>query len=283
MVLDNRQLGADMAFLLLLFMALVSYVFGRCALRVLYGSRQAQEMTHTDCFLTGGIIVIGLAGAAHVGAVFSGRSFSDCVIWFGGMTVALLFASAAVLWRDWHGKMKRKGTTIYAGRKRPEGPAAAAFAVFTLLALLQLVWVAAAGQVYRQGDMTVETVNSFLTENAIYQVNPMTGQAYEAGIPLRLKVLCLPTFYGILCRIFGLSAWQVVWTVMPAIVLLGAYCAYYGLSKRLFPASLFKRGVFMAAVALLFWVGDYMYGMDGFGLLHSGFRGTTVRAVILLP
>ena len=26
-----------------------------------------------------------------------------------------------------------------------------------------------------------------------------------------------------------------------------------------------------------------MYGMDGFGVMHSGFRGVTIRAAILLP
>ena len=39
----------------------------------------------------------------------------------------------------------------------------------------------------------------------------------------------------------------------------------------------------MLAVALLYSVGDYMFGMDGFGVLHSGFRGVTIRAAILLP
>ena len=31
------------------------------------------------------------------------------------------------------------------------------------------------------GDMTVETVNTFLRENAVYTVNPLTGTAYSMG------------------------------------------------------------------------------------------------------
>ena len=39
----------------------------------------------------------------------------------------------------------------------------------------------------------------------------------------------------------------------------------------------------MLFVAAVFCVGDYMYGMDGFGILYSGFRGVTIRNVVLLP
>lgn len=39
----------------------------------------------------------------------------------------------------------------------------------------------------------------------------------------------------------------------------------------------------MVLVALLLWVGDYMYGMDGFGVQYAGFRGVSVRMAILLP
>jgi hypothetical protein len=33
----------------------------------------------------------------------------------------------------------------------------------------------------------------------------------------------------------------------------------------------------------VFCVGDYLYGMDGFGLLHCGFRGVTIRSTVLVP
>ena len=39
----------------------------------------------------------------------------------------------------------------------------------------------------------------------------------------------------------------------------------------------------MIAVALVLWVSDYMPGMDGFAVLHSGFRGVSIRASVLLP
>lgn len=39
----------------------------------------------------------------------------------------------------------------------------------------------------------------------------------------------------------------------------------------------------MVIVALLFWAGAYHYVMDGFGILYGGFKGTTIRNVVLMP
>ena len=36
-------------------------------------------------------------------------------------------------------------------------------------------------------------------------------------------------------------------------------------------------------ISVLFWCGDYLDVMDGFLLLHSGYRGVSVRNGILLP
>ena len=157
------------------------------------------------------------------------------------------------------------------------------YIVFAVIMVIQMVLIAAVQDVYFDGDMTLETVNSFLATNAVYQVNPMTGEAYTLGIPLRLKILCLPTFYGILCKGFGLSAEVVVLQIVPSFVLLGSYLAYGTVAKRIFPEDKVKRGVFLVLIAILFSAGNYMPGMDGFGVMHSGFRGVTIRAAILLP
>ena len=41
--------------------------------------------------------------------------------------------------------------------------------------------------------------------------------------------------------------------------------------------------LFLAFTALLIFVGDYGYGMEGFGLLHAGFQGTTIRMAVMMP
>lgn len=129
----------------------------------------------------------------------------------------------------------------------------------------------------------METVGSFLASDGIYQVNPMTGMAYTEGVPLRLKILCLPGLYGSLCRLTGLRPGTVVWRIVPAAVLFGCYTAYALLGKALFPQDRRKRACFLLVVSALLWAGAYSYGMDGFGVLCCGWQGLTIRNCVLLP
>lgn len=280
-----------MALLLWLFMALVPFVLGRCAVRILYGNHPTQETTPADYVLTGGMIIIGLAEAAHLGACLFGRSFSDCVkLFVVGVAVCLIFAVVLLFMQK---KLRRNN--VLQQRKAEQERAKKVlltgnmdksrwiYLCFGVLVVVQLVTIYTMGNVYVDGDMTLETVNSFLASDAVYQVNPMTGNAYALGIPMRLKILCLPTFYAILSELFGLGTEPVVWSMVPAFVLLGSYLAYSTVAKALFPGNAVKRGVFLTAVALLYTCGDYMYGVDGFGVMHSGFRGVTIRAAILIP
>nr|WP_318684930.1 DUF6077 domain-containing protein [uncultured Acetatifactor sp.] len=276
---------------------LIPYLLGKCVLRIFYRNRPPQEIIVGDCFLMGTIAVIGLAEAAHLTAVILGWSFSDCVAVFciltgaaGAAAVLLLASGLRKTGRD--GGRRRKGVStdtvnreknIIEEIKGLSAVGKAACFCFTVMAILQIAAIVTNGEVYREGDMTVETVNSFLGTNTIYGENPLTGRPYELGIPLRLRILGLPTLYAILSHLSGLAAWRVVWYVIPVFTLLLTYCAYYSMGQSLFRRQAVKKWMFLVAVALLFWAGDYMYGVDGFGLLCSGFRGTVIRACVLLP
>lgn len=290
-----------MAYLLGLSMALIPYILGKGALRLLYGSQNRQISNKADNLLVGWMMVIGLAEAAHLGAIVLGRSFSDCKIMFLGMLILLLAASALMLWAGGRGKRADKtaaanrasgvskpaGTNKADGRKRADGRLISirqtALLLFGIVVLLQAVVLIVNEQAYSLGDMTVETVNTILSTDSLYRINPMTGQAYELGMPLRLKILCLPTLYAVLCDTFSLSAMEVVWTVVPVMTLLAGYASYYSLSRVLFPKDGEKRMLFLLFAALLLQVGNYMYGMDGFGIQYAGYRGVTIRAVVLIP
>lgn len=235
-----------------------------------------------DYLLAGGFVIIGLAEAAHLPAVFLGRSFSDCTVVWLALQAALLVAAVG------HG-IVRKCRSEGAEKGNKRFWAKFGLADWLLCVLLvcvmasQLVFILAPGGVYRQGDITVETVNSFLETNEVYSVNPMTGRPYTGGIPLRIKILCLPALYGNICRITGLSVQFVVWKLIPAFTLLGCYLAYGILANSLFPENGKKRGCFLVAVALLLWAENYMFCMDGFGVLSCGFRGVVIRNAVLLP
>ncbi|MCM1043992.1 MAG: DUF6077 domain-containing protein [Candidatus Gastranaerophilales bacterium] len=268
-----------MVYLLCLFMILVPFVLGRGALCLLYRKQPLQGIALADSVLTGYIMMIGLVEAAHLATLVRKGSFSGCIKLFaialGVCLAAMLCVVIRYLRKQGKDKLFSKGPT-----SRRE---LLLWLIFAMLFVIQATLVATKQQVYLGGDMTVETVNSFLTDDAIYQVNPMTGASYSLGIPLRLKILCLPTFYGILCSLFGLEAWQVVWVVMPILTLVYSYLAYSLLAKIFFPASGEKRGCFLILVAILYLAGDYLYGMDGFGVMHGGFRGNTIRMAVLLP
>jgi hypothetical protein len=275
-----------------LFLILVCYLLGRGSLRVLYGKSMRREFDVADSLLTGFMVVIGLAAAVNIGGAVLGRSFSDCVLLFmTGLVVLLLISAILIL----AGQYKMRHDDLYAGeaqrlriKKAMTGQGMEAkeiilFLVFGLMVLLQVLLMAKEQRLYLTGDMTVETVNTILATDTVGQVNPLTGRAYELGMPLRLKILSLPMLYAILCSTFGLSAVELVWGMIPVLVLLGSYCAFYAVGKALFPRERMKRGYFLVLVALFLWVGDYMYGMDGFGVQYAGYRGLSIRATILIP
>ena len=106
--------------------------------------------------------------------------------------------------------------------------------VLVFLILLQILRILTGNRMWLTGDMTVETVNTFLRENAVYTVNPLTGTAYSMGMSLRLKILCLPTLYGAISRFTGMAPVDVVYRLLPCITLLLSYVAYGSLGKALF-------------------------------------------------
>lgn len=238
-----------------------------------------------DALLTGELILTGLAVAAHVTAVFTGQSFSRCTILFVElMGAALLLAAVLFLFRGVALRKKKEEEQSPAEAvNRPDFTEKLLLVIFWILVAAQLFYLLWNAGVYAAGDMTVETVGSFLETDGIYRVNPMTGQAYTVGIPSRLKILCLPTLYGIFCRLSGLSPESVVTTAVPVWVFVSSYAAFFCVGKSLFPESRKKRICFMITVVILMWAGRGFHSMDGFSLLYCGYRGVTVRNLVLIP
>ncbi len=258
-----------------LFCVLTPLLLGRGALRAFYGKKSTTDFSMADNMVLGGIVVIGLAEIAHMGAIVLGQSFSQCIKLFLIGLIVLLMISVVFLFVR---KSKEKELSVGTEKKIPIYTV-----VFGILVLLQGLQIVFGRNTYVDGDMTVEMVNSMLSSDSIYQINPMTGQAYTLGMPLRLKILCLPTLYGILCDIFGMNATTVVWIVVPVVTLCGCYAAYYTVSKALFDKDSRKQWIFMIIVALILWISNSMYGLDGFGVQYAGFRGVSIRMGILLP
>jgi len=236
--------------------------------------------TLLDALLQGGMLFIGAAEAAHLMTLVMGWSFHRCAGLFLGVAALLCVLGAGYLLLQIRNRMTIKCSLECSGPG--EGIPWGMAVVFAALLLSQLLFVCMGDCQYRQGDLTVETVESFLATDGIYQVNPLTGQPYTEGIPSRLKILCLPTLYGSLCKLLKISPLVLVHRIVPVVTLLGCYTAFAALGRCLFSERK-KRVCFLIAVAILLWTGTYLYGMDGFNLLYCGWRGVSIRNGVLLP
>lgn len=240
-------------------------------------SGMSRNYFFSDIIVSAIILLIGTAEAAHLYGVFLHRPLTECIVIFSVLAVLALCALTALsLW-----VMRKQG------RKNTEKDWSAAekimVVIFAFLVLTQLLYIIAGRGIYRRGDIIMEAVTAFLQNDGIYKVNPLTGNAYEAGLPIRIEILCLPTLYASLSRILRLEPRTLVWSVVPAAALICCYAAYDCVGRALFPEQRNKRVCFLIAVAVLLWVGSYRFGMDGFGVLFAGWQGVTLRNAVLIP
>ena len=254
------------------------------------GMGEKMTFRTSDILIGGSLIIIGLTEVAHLAGCLLGWSFltvTDLLLAEAGiflLAAILLFGicgrrqkktaagkgNAAVDPGHTTGITDTKATRILTG-------------VLGFLILLQILGILTGERMWLNGDMTVETVNTFFKENAVYTVDPLTGTAYSQGMSFRLKMLCLPTLYGTISRFTGMAPVDVVYRLIPCITLLLSYAAYGSLGSVLFPENPVKRRTFLLIVGILFSTGAYMPGVDGFDVFYGGFRGVTIRAAVLIP
>lgn len=268
--------------LLFVCMTVLPAIVGRGVLAVCYGGRTS-KLYMADYMITGWLVTIGLVEGAHLAAAFLGWNLTKTVWAWVAVVLFLALACGVVIFSFApKGKNVKKGT--FRLQFRDAGQIWLCIG-FLILFTWQIMTIVSQEGLYRTGDMTAETVVSFLETDGVYMVNPLTGRAYESGIPMRIRILCLPTFYSALCRVFGIGGTVLVWQIVPVMVLCLSYAVFWLLGKSLFRDSGESNSIliFMFLTAVVFCAGEYAWGMDGFGLLHCGFQGVTVRNTVLVP
>lgn len=234
----------------------------------------------TEKIIEGSMVAVGLAETAHLYALFFHRPFSACV-----RLMLLLFVCGGAAWllycRLGRKKAPREGEGISFLRL---------LRVYPLLCLLigglilfQIIWNDWMHVPYLKDNVTGEIVQTMLATDSFYQVNPMTGQPFEAGMPLRLQILSLPTLFAAVCRLTGLPVITVVYRIFPMLCLLLSYLVYAGFAVYFFPAEGKKQALFLLFVALVYQFGCYGTAMDSFLLFFCGFQGEAFRAAVILP
>ena len=254
----------------------LSWLLGNALILVLDRKKAREEYFWEDRTLAGVFILIGLAEGAHLGALVRGQSvfaFTKLAallfIVAAGISCVITGASIGLRMRSQKRTGDQASTPFHEKRTTKEWVALAAF---LLLAGMQAFSILTGTRVYSEYDVTLETVTSFLRSGTMFTCNPLTGLPYEQGMPSRLKILCLPSAFAGICQICNASPELVVWKMIPILTLAAAYLAYRSLARALFSGSRFLEFLFLLLTALLVFVGDYGYGMEGFGLLHAGFQ-----------
>lgn len=228
------------------------------------------------------LIVIGLAEAAHLSALFLGLSFHICAV------ILAVLLSGGVLWNVWAAFRHRKqGAAALDNEEKPFYELLRAYPGWLLLVggiiILQLVWYYWAHMPYLKNDITGEMVQTMLASDRIYEVNPLTGQAFQEGMPMRLKILVLPTLFAAVCKWTKIPVMLFCYSVVPCAVLLLSYTVYLGWAEYLFPREGKKRILFLLFVTLIFQFGAYSLPMDGYTIFFGGFQGEAFRTGIILP
>lgn len=268
-----------MIVLLWLCLIIIPPIIGLGILAIAYGKRSTYQMTFSEGAILGLIASLGISEAVHILGIFKKVSLQTCgKLW--GILLAVICVVSLVVVFFLYKKQKDKFCLL----KVPALSYSAIPFLFIGLLLVQALFIFCTKPIAISGDITVETTRSFICEDGIYKVLPLTGRANENLIPMRYSVLCLPTVYAMLSQLFGQDAELVVCHVAPVVILLVSYLGFYYLSGVLFGTEAAqKRYMFLVVVALFVWFSDGSFASNGFGLLHGGYLGTTIRNMILVP
>ena len=303
---------------LLLFLVMISLAFligGGCLCII----DRKRERDWRENAVTGAILLIGLAEFVHIYGAFLGHSLTICTRYYLVIIAISLLLTGLIFLCMKHGKKdqekrdqeKANRTTetksqqkvsVISGKKdskksvwsinkkkqMKEPLKESVYWLYTVLAFLIIIQLCITnaenqtGRYFTETDATPETVQSFLATDSIYQSNPLTGQAYESGMPSRLRILDLPTLYAMIVRASDVGMESLLYVVMPLLVITLFYLAYYQLAKRLFDDET-EKALFMVVVAIVVTAGTYTLPLDGAQLLYDSHTGPAIRNCVLVP
>lgn len=266
--------------LLWICLILFPLLLGSGILALFYGKNTAYDMTVSEGCVLGLMVCIGISETVHAAGYFLNWSLQKCVDIWGILLIAVAIFSAILFFWRIKGQFKER-IALCKGYRSEKTPAPFVFLGFVLL---QMVLIYCTRPLFTEGDITLETVQSFLAEDGIYRVLPLTGKVSEAGMPMRYGILCLPTVYAMLSAIFGVSPELLICHMIPVVITGIAYMSYYFLSGVLFgKEELRKRYLFLLTVSIIFFFTDTGVFSNGYHVFHSAFLGTSVRNLIILP
>ena len=258
---------------------LIPFLLGLGIMTIVYRKKTECFLGLSDCYLIGMIACIGISFVVHIFGYLSDMSLRRVGVF---LLVSLLGITTIGAGIGLNGLRKRKQNYLI----RPNGgPMWKGLPlVFLSILLVQLLYVFCRKPLIVTGDITLETVQSFLAEDGIYRVLPLTGMPSESGVPFRYGILCLPTVYAVLAQGFHLEPELVVCHMVPVVMLGATYFAYERLGESLFGVEQRKKKYwFLILVSLILFFSEGSVFLDGYSALHSGYLGSSIRNLILVP
>lgn len=240
------------------------------------------RMTGVDLCILFFVGILGLSQVVNMAGMVLDWKFHVTSKWLGVGLIAWMLLAGGLVWG--YLKNYRQPGSLLEKRTMPLYRQYPVYcALIGGLVLFQIIWNFLLRGPYVEGDLTIETVQTILATDTVYQYNPLTGEAFTAGMPSRLKLLVLPVLYSALVKWTGLPAQKVVYELVPVCTLCLSYLVYGCWSKVVFPNSREKQCRFVLFVAVLYQFGAYGPLSDGMRVLQSGFTGESIRALVLLP
>lgn len=272
-----------MILLLLICLIVIPYLVGKPVRKILdYKGHDA-----ITTYLCGVMMIFIASGGVQLLMLLKQRPFSEYEKLFAVVLVVLAFAGILLL--VW--ELCRKRQEIIGFRKRiPEfwrsrfgDWESRIFCALTAAALVLCAVRILAGTPDVTGDFTLETVNTTLETDSIYQYNSLTGMVIEEGMPIRQQILTLPFLLAFLSDIFRIDAAVLLYRLFPCYVLLLTALVYSCWGRLIFPGQSGRQYGFLFVISLLILAGDYAGLAPAALILHQGFTGNAVCAGVVLP
>lgn len=155
--------------------------------------------------------------------------------------------------------------------------------IFAVFVIFQIIFHYYICKPYIAGDITGETVTTFIRSNEFHTINPLTGLPYTDGIPTRLKILCIPSLYVFVSSLTGLHPYTVCYKLAPTLIIPVAYLVYFLFADFIFKEDTHKKSMFMLIIAAVLFFGFIGQITETRFLMTQAWSGEAIRNTIILP